>query len=274
MKKLLTCIITVLSVAACSFDDGGRGERPNPDVPSDEQTNQRMLYRMSIVRNDSDGKHTLTFQYDNQNRIIGFTDIFYEDSGTDYCSTSITYNSDGSIKLITNYNGSSYEYKALINSNGSIASVYDIDQDDTYYYEYDSNGHITSAMVDDNYELYEWENGNMVKNISRWSYMDEGEKHEIHLQYSNYPVKRINIDPNWIVVLDEPEIYILHPDDLYGTNTLFNQRNTSYVSKVTTDWTTTTYTWSFDKQGYPIECISRTVGGEGDSDLIYSFEYL
>jgi hypothetical protein len=108
MKKLLICIITVLSVAACSSDVAVViRERPNPDVPSDEQTNQRMLYRMSRIQNDWDGKHTLTFQYDNQNRIIGFTDIFYDDSGTDYCSTSITYNSDGSIKLITNYNGSS-----------------------------------------------------------------------------------------------------------------------------------------------------------------------
>ena len=156
MKKLFACIISALIIVACSTDGGEILENP---------TNQRMLYRMSIIQNDSDGTHTLTFQYDNQNRIIGFTDIFYEDSGTDYCSTSITYNSDGSIKLITNYNGSSYEYKALTNSNGSIASVYDIDEDETYYYEYDSNGRITSAMVDDNYELYEWKNGNMVKNM-------------------------------------------------------------------------------------------------------------
>lgn len=274
MGRLFACIISVLSLAACSFDDGRIGKDPNNDIPSDKPTNQRMLYRVNSITNFGDDKHTLTFQYDNQNRIIGFTDIYYEDSGVDYCSTSITYNSDGSIKLITNYNGSSYEYNALTNSDGSIASVYDIEDDETYYYEYDSNGHITSAMVDDNYELYEWENGNMVKNISRWSYMGEGEKHETLLQYSFHPVKGINIDPNWIVIVEEPEIYILHPDDLSGTNTLFSQINTNYVSTAMTDWTTTTYTWSFDKQGYPIECVSHTVSGEGNDDFIYSFEYL
>lgn len=256
---------------ACSNDDGVVAGGGNTQTPA----KQRLLHSVKITEEGSDGERCLTIKYDDLNRIIEFSDIEYSDYGVDHCASYMTYNSDGTILHRSRYNGSDYyEYIVTTNIDGTLATVYDKDEDETYYYQYDSEKRLTSSFDDDdNYELFEWKDGNMVRNTSKWSYMEEDEKNVTYCHYNNMSIGNINIDVNWILYTCG-EIYIMHPDDLLGTNSLFKQRNTNYLEYITDNWGTTTFDWTFDNQAYPTKClITSKYDGE---EILYTctFEYL
>ena len=253
---------------ACSNDGGGVTGGNNTENP----TKQRLLHSVKITTEGWDDECCLTFKYDDLNRIVEFSDIWYGES-VDHCALYVTYNSDGTILHRAYYNGESDESIVTTNIDGTIATVYDKDNDETYYYQYDSEKHLTAAFFDDNYDLYEWRDGNMVKVTSKWGYMDEDEKYVQHLRYNDVSNNKTNIDVNWIVVC-LCDMFIPHPYDLHGTNSLFGQRNANYVVNVTDDWGKSTFDWTFDKYGCPTKCILKEVYSESEEIITYTFEYL
>lgn len=161
------------------------GEEPVPGTP--ERLVSQIVY--SYADDTYTESETMTFTYDDRNRITKVEDI-YKDNGNGADKRQFLYEyGDGVIDVTTVYSSAdnsfkdeSENYKAYLNSSGYITRAEWADGT-VVTYTYDSGNHLIQVDEGEEQEKYVWENGNVVETcytypgedpyINRYTYYEE-----------------------------------------------------------------------------------------------------
>lgn len=223
MRKLflLMALFATTAFVACSEDDENGGGN-----------NTSIVNR--IIRQNEDGTTLIwNFDYDNQGRIVQMT------YGDQY--TKFAYSEDKVIITVL-YMGERFVYNALLNEQGYIATLYDIDGS-TSNYSYDKSGYLSIFTCGDDGNLQcIWNNGDLIN-----EHLTGSDPRDFNYEYTNYPAKQ-NIDIFAFVYgychVDEPE-YI-------GAAGLVGRKSAHLIKSATVDGNISfSYEYELDGDGNP-----------------------
>lgn len=232
MKKLLLFILPLMAFTfnACSKDDDG-----------DELGGSTKLVKTLTVDDD-----THAFIYDSENRIKSVT--------CKHISYSYQYQGNTVIGTPTVYDPSfvqNYEHYTL-NDAGKLMKFEEKDSDgevlSSIQYTYGSDGYVSKSVSDYGIINYTWHNGNLV------TISDGNTTHTI--TYNDVENK---IGSLWV---DLPEDLM----NLYGQLKGMSPKN--YPIAITGS-NSNTFTYTFDKDGYPTEIITK---GAFTEKRVYTYQ--
>ena len=255
MKKLFTWVLIAIigcgAISACDdSDDNHEAVRP-----ASGPTKQRTISKISAYYGYFEGytgHYEYTFTYDDSKRVVEM------DVNRDYenCNLTIDYVSS----KILNINGlyDDYVSQVDINNLGYITS------NGLSTFTYNSKGQLTNDSyyrpsgsddrADYSYRtIYTWSNDN----IARVQQNINGNLWNLRVKYNDKDTNAVTLDLNWFV---DPENCFgsANVDSELATIGLMGKRCKNYITELIDeddDWRVT-YDWTYDSEGYPIECVA------------------
>lgn len=256
IESILLCTVVL---TACSKNDDN-------DTPAEPQTR--------LVKNITFGESgaakwdymSITCKYDKDNKINSLL-INYEaedDGETDTFEVTIQYYKD-KINIVESYEEDHYAEEILLTPFGYIKS------DDAYEFFYNEEGFLQKTNYENKVEnKYHWEDGNMTRIIHQ-DYNPDTDFTQIN--YSTYK-NNANIDLNTFAMAllegygDELVIYRIL--NLLGKSSKNLIESASYYDKGEESGSTT-FSYTFDKEGYPAKC---SIKEEGEEEATVTIEYV
>lgn len=262
---MLIAIIACGVISACDDSDGNHeGVQPTPGT-----VKQRTISKISAYYGYFEGytgHYEYTFTYDDSKRVVGID--AYRDAGSfyygiDYVSPS-TINIQGDL-----YSG---DEQVDINKLGYITS------DGSSTFTYNSKGQLTndnSYWQGDDYDssystTYTWSNDNIMRVQQNYN----GNLWNLSIKYNDKYTNAVNLDLNWFV--DPMNAFgSANVDFMLATIGLMGKRCDNYVTELIDeddDWRVT-YDWTYDSEGYPIECVvtEHTDGDKMTSRYFFAY---
>lgn len=261
MSRLMFLFSCLFFIISCN-DTGNTGIAPiKPSMKCIGEI------KLSYYTNDTlVGHQTCSFTYDDGRMIT-----IMEQGDLSSTVSTLSFNTQHNQVQIVDYTVLNGE----INTDGYI-SFLEV-QDGIIKYQYDSIGYLRSIKAesyqgDDTYECYyKWTNGNLAQATS------DGD--EWQLKYNDVLVpNNINIDLSRFVLMDpesDIELAFMPNFDTLAISclSLFGEINKNYVIEATSEYSHVYYTWEYDKDGYPIKCISDLSGDVDEVRVEYEFSY-
>lgn len=279
MKKLFTWVLIAIigcgAISACDdSDDNHEAVRPTPGP-----TKQRTISKISAYYGYFEGytgHYEYTFTYDDSKRVVEM------DVNRDYGNLNLTI--DYVSSKILNTNGLYHDYVSQVDINnlGYITSIglsaftYGLST-----FTYNSKGQLTNDSFyrpsdsDDGADysrstIYTWSNDN----IARVQQNSHGNLWNLRVKYNDKDTNAVTLDLNWFV----------DPMNSFGsaivdfelaTIGLMGKRCKNYITELIDeddDWRVT-YDWTYDSEGYPIECVATEYTNSGKMTSRYFFVY-
>lgn len=253
IKGILLCIIIL---TACSKND----ERDTPTEP-----------KTRLVKNITFGESgdvtwdymSITCQYDRDNKIQSLL-INYE-SKDDKITEEVTieYYKDKIILNSTDPSEPSAD-EILLTSLGYAKS------DDAHEFFYNKEGYLQQTNYQNEVEKYKWEEGNMTRIIDQ---DDNPDTDFIQLNYNTYK-NNANIDLNTFGMATSEgygdELIVHRILNLLGKSSKNLIESASWYDKGEESGSIT-FSYTFDKEGYPIKCFIKE---EGEEEATVTIEYV
>lgn len=255
IKSILLCTVVL---TACSKNDDN-------DTPAEPQTR--------LVKNITFGESgdvkwdymSITCKYDKDNKINSLL-INYEakdDGETDTFEATIQYYKD-KINIAESYEEDHYAEEMLLTPFGYIKS------DDAYEFFYNEEGFLQQTNYENKVEnKYHWEDGNMIRITDQ----DNGSETDFtQINYSTYK-NNANIDLNTFamaILENRDELVTYRILNLLGKNSKNLIESASYYDKGEESGSTT-FSYTFDKEGYPVKC---SIKEEGEEEATVTIEYV
>ncbi len=269
MKKLFTWMLIAIigcgAISACDDSDDNHEEvRPTPG-PTKQRTISKISAHYGYFEGYT-GHYEYTFTYDDSKRVVEM-DV-NRDHGN--CNLTIDYVSSNILNIDGLYDD--YVSQVDINSLGYITC------DGFSTFTYNSKGQLTndSYYIDDG-ELYEdlstiytWSNDNIVRVQQNYN----GNLWDLRVKYNDKDTNAVTLDLNWFV----------DPMNAFGSGNvdfelatigLMGKRCKNYITELIDeddDWRVT-YDWTYDSEGYPIECVATEYTNSGKMTSRYFFVY-
>lgn len=258
MKKLFTWVLVAIigcgAISACDdSDDNHKEVRPTPG-PTKQRTISKISAHYGYFEGYT-GHYEYNFTYDESKRVVEVTSEFWENGShqryinIDYVSPSTISIGDGNygdtrqvdinnLGYITCDGLSTFTY----NSKGQLTN-------DSYYMPSDSD----DGAGDSRSTIYTWSNDN----IARVQQNSHGNLWNLRVKYNDKDTNAVTLDLNWFV----------DPMNAFGSGSvefelatigLMGKRCKNYITELIDeddDWRVT-YDWTYDSEGYPIECVA------------------
>lgn len=273
MKKIFSWVLVAIigcgAISACDdSDDNHEAVRPTP-----RPTKQRTISKISAHYGYFEGytgHYEYTFTYDESKRVVEM-DVCTE--GTERWYLTIDYVSSTILNIKELYED--YVSQVDINSLGYITC------DGFSTFTYNSKGQLTNDSYympsenDDGADysrstIYTWSNDN----IARVQQNNNGNLLNFRVKYNDKDTNAVTLDLNWFV---DPNIAFGSGsvDFELATIGLMGKRCKNYVTELIVeddDWRVT-YDWTYDSEGYPIECVTTEYTNSRKMTSRYFFVY-
>ena len=234
-----------------------------------------------------DGYLYQKFEYDAQNRI---TKIYYYNDGEIDETYTFTYNSAGDLTSMSyiDTDNSDDNYTTNITYAGNKITF---DDDDSFAMDLNPDGlliKVTEEYGDD--DLYTWDyvyqNGNLTKATQTdkwWSSPAGGGTYRTVITASTFtyddmksPLNNCNT-PKWVLIWQfEGEIGIKNNPKIRTSKSIDSAENAEFGNVYeSTHESTSTYTYTYDDEGYPLTCTAKWVDDDGDEhDWNVTYTYI
>lgn len=247
LSMALLTVLSCISFTACSDDEteNGGGSEIQP-------TERRMIKEIETPRERHQAK------YDEQNRLISL-DVADNYLRIDYEAGTITaYEGQSS--------GGERVYEFSLNKDGYIETLHLDEYDYTQRFTYNSDGYLIET--NDNYykEIYEWKDGNLVRNID-WDLEEDRENASCEFEYNDMPnISGIYPHDAWVYIGYGLLLENAYNDLLWASN-LFGKQSKNLVSASFDEDEKHTYTYRTNGEGYVTSC---TRDGEDVTSYYYN----
>jgi hypothetical protein len=258
MKKLLLFLALVLSVFFYSCSDDNDDNNDNNGTPSEVK---KRISKITVTEDDE--TIIKEFKYDQSGNLAEFKQTSLENNTTNYIETRYFTYEDG--KLIKS----------------SMKSTSDDDEASEYRYHLDSvfvteiyssyldtliikNGLMTKETDENEYVLYEYDSN---ANLKQWSMPDSNPERSTIAKYT-YDSK-VSIFSNQGNFPIWYWLYTGYDEHYYtGANNILS---TVVDNESSTEPYTTTYSYQYDKDGYPTIC-DYVDAERGTEKIVYEYE--
>lgn len=274
MKKLFSWVLVAIigcgAISACDdSDDNHEAVRPTPGP-----TKQRTISKISAHYGNLGGyteHYEYNFTYDESKRVVEVSYEFWANEShrvyinIDYVSPSTISIGESDLgDRLVDINNLGYItcdgcYTFTYNSKGQLTN-------DSYYMPSDSDdgaGYSSST-------IYTWSNDN----IARAQQNNNGNLWSFRVKYNDKDTNAVTLDLNWFV--DPMNAFGSRSVDFeLATIGLMGKRCKNYVTELIVedgDWRVT-YDWTYDSEGYPIECVATEYTVIGKITSRYFFVY-
>lgn len=268
MKKLFTWVLVAIigcgAISACDDSDDNHEEvRPTP-----RPTKQRTISKISAHYGYFEGytgHYEYTFTYDESKRVVGV--------GSHRVYINIDYVSPSTISIV----GSNFEDRRQVDINNlGYITCYGLST-----FTYNSKGQLTNDsyyMPSDSDDgagysrstIYTWSNDN----IARVQQNFNGNLWNLRVKYNDKDTNAVTLDLNWFV--DPMNAFgSANVDFELATIGLMGKRCKNYITELIDeddDWRVT-YDWTYDSEGYPIECVATEYTSSRKITSRYFFVY-
>lgn len=257
MKKAAFLFLLAIAAAACSKSSDSQ----------DPAT--KLLYPAKIVEVNGSTTTTTTYEYDNQNRIAKSISVrvYTGDNGIQTRTITYTYTNDLLTQILNEEDDVTdfVTFKLVLNyTNEKLATIFQyngtdtepISKDSLYY----SNGSLPNVITQDNGFITNTLTYDALGNATSILYSDK--------QGTNFETT-INYDT------DHPYYMWCIPDPTNVTRQFkycpTQYREVGKAGGVTTSDVITSYTYTFNAQGYPITATETTTDGISSSPSVITY---
>ena len=251
-------------------DIPGDGEGTGPATP------KKLISQ--IVCSHADDLETITFTYDDQNRITKIENIYNDYNSEDveetYSREFLYEYGEGVIHVKTVYSSSDNifkdepeEYTAYLNKAGYVTRIAWEDGSEVTY-TYDDENHLILVKADGAQETYVWENGNIVETCTTYPAYPNEEPYVIRYAYYGEHPNKENFELYYYFFAWDDELGIAGRTGVLNRNLLKQVRSQgSQAGKDDCD-----ITYEFDDEGFVTKFSDRY--SETSTPHVYTVTYI